>query len=179
MVSPLEMLIYWIEDGKDPSFEWIIEHAPDGTLEECWRDSESAANLLYVYALTRGRWGTFDAARRITLDIIKCTQGMTRRWQRFYIDDNHTLWLANAADSSWVLEHVTPDTFPPPGMPLIDALEQVWVLPEAPQGAHRFGNILTDIARNRGIDPAALVIEHTEAPTMELVFAAAARYRGA
>lgn len=63
--SPIRQLLDALAKGSPPPFDWMVEHASDGTLQQIWNKSTAGSEMLWLYAYARDERG-------LTLTTITC-----------------------------------------------------------------------------------------------------------
>ncbi len=173
MKTPLRVLIETVEEGGYPPFDWVVEHAPDGSLDDLWEASTHADEMFYLFAMSATRWEVFDAARAICedllADLIAATPSLRQSSRFFAANEEYEAWLRLARNRTWVeTSYVEPPDARGAGPATY--LSSLLTDPSLPSAAYAFaGSVARASTSNpaRGIRRAADIIRaHVSAPTL-------------
>lgn len=91
--DPLHELCDFLRTGKTPPFDWVVEHAPDGTLQDAWDACDDARWMLVVYTFANDGAGLLDAVHACIAPVIAASESrMLGRRFHFAADGNRIAW---------------------------------------------------------------------------------------
>lgn len=70
MTDPLSELVDYLRTDGKPPLAWIVEHAPDGSLQRAWRECRDPLALIDAHGLTIDRRCSYGPVRRGSTDYV-------------------------------------------------------------------------------------------------------------